>query len=205
MPFIPVANTIEAEMRYAMAAQRVENTLYFRPTVGNDDPSLIGLGNALLLWFNNFMDVAMPAAVQLREIHMTDLSSATAPVHTTIPPTPGLFGARPGDLSPNNVSLCTSFRTANRGRSFRGRNYLCGIVTDDVVNSTVEDPLVTDVTAAYAALLAAPFATDWEWVIVSRFTDNAPRVAGVATPVTSVVVVDRTVDSARRRLPGRGL
>jgi len=31
-----------------------------------------------------------------------------------------------------------------------------------------------------------------------------PRTAGVVTPISNVIVVDRVLDSQRRRLPGRG-
>jgi hypothetical protein len=45
---------------------------------------------------------------------------------------------------------------------------------------------------------------------VSRYsgigTDGKPipRTEGIATPVTQVVITDHTIDSQRRRLPGRG-
>jgi len=44
-----------------------------------------------------------------------------------------------------------------------------------------------------------------DWVVVSRFHDNAPRTAGVVSFINAATVVDATVDSQRRRLPGRGL
>jgi hypothetical protein len=39
---------------------------------------------------------------------------------------------------------------------------------------------------------------------VSRYANGAPRTVGIATPVTSVVLVDQRVDSQRRRLVGIG-
>ena len=65
---------------------------------------------------------------------------------------------------------------------------------------------------AYNGILTTVTATPspWVWVIVSRYSGvdgdgrPVPRVAGVTTPVTNVVAVDGTVDSMRRRLPGRG-
>jgi hypothetical protein len=204
MPFVPVANVFMAEVRMLAAGQQIENTLYFRPDPTGAATSMADLGADLLLWWNNDYAPAIPADITLREIHITDLSSATSGVHTQPAPTPAPAGDRVSALLPNNATLCVSFRTALRGRSFRGRNYLAGLGEVDVTLSTVSAGLQGDVLAAYNALLATPITDNWIWVVVSRFSGGAPRPSGVVTEVTSVVIVDPVVDSQRRRLPGRG-
>lgn len=210
MPFIPVANTFLAEIRMLCAGQQIENTLYFRPQVESDDPSLAALGAHLLVWWNNFYAVAIPTAVSLREIHITDLTTATSAVHTQPAPAPAPTGDRPTAVLPNQDTLAISFRTALRGRSFRGRNYLAALAEGDVTESTVNAAVQVDALAAYNNLLTGPIVADFEWVVVSRYSgvDAAgkpiPRAAGIATPVVSVVIVDPIVDSQNRRLPGRG-
>lgn len=210
MPFVPVPNTFLAEVRMLCAGQQIENTLYFSPQVAADDPSMANLGALLLTWWNTFYAVAIPTAVELREIHITDLSSATGGVHTQPAPAPGPTGDRISPVLPNQDTLSISFRTAVRGRSFRGRNYLAALGEGDVTESIVNAAVQTDALAAYNALLAAPIVADFQWVVVSRYSgvDAAgkpiPRAVGIATPVVSVVIVDAVVDSQNRRLPGRG-
>jgi hypothetical protein len=120
-----------------------------------------------------------------------------------------------GDLNdaplPNNVTLTVSFRTANRGRSFRGRNYVVGLGETQVAGNTVAPSVITAFDGIYSQLLASPVAAIATWVVVSRFSgvdpvtkEPIPRVTGIATPITSVTVVDNVVDSQRRRLPKRG-
>lgn len=210
MPFVPVPNTFEAEIRMLCAGQRIENTLYFRPQVEGDDPSLSNLGASLLIWWNTFYAVCIPTEVTLREIHITNLTTATSPIHTQPAPAPAPTGDRITPVLPNNATLAVSFRTGARGRSFRGRNYLAALAEGDVVESTVSAALQVDVLAAYNALLAPAISDNFQWVVVSRYSgvdaegDPIPRTTGIATDVLSVVIVDPIVDSQRRRLPGRG-
>jgi len=73
-------------------------------------------------------------------------------------------------------------------------------------------PFMADMIAAYSQLLVggAALPVGWEWVVVSRYSgtdvndDPVPRVTGIATLVSNVLFTNNTVDSQRRRLPGRG-
>jgi hypothetical protein len=203
MPFIPVAGVAQAEIRMTWDDQKVENTLYFdfgtTPTSGD----LTTLGTDLLAWWTANIAPLTNQDVQLREIYLTDLTSATGAAVTVVPASP-LFGEVNLDSLPNNVALCVSFRTAFRGRSFRGRNYVVGLSENQVSGSHVIETVSEQFVTAYEQLLSGGHAVSQTWVVVSRFTGNAPRTAGVATPIDTVLVVDSTVDSQRRRLPGRG-
>jgi hypothetical protein len=210
MPFVPVAETVLAEIRMTLDSQEIENTLYFglgaTPAVG----AMVTLTNDLFDWWTGNIAPQMSDQVQLREIVLTSLETATGPQVSFSPPT-AETGALSSPVLPSNVAITVSFRTALRGRSFRGRNYFPGLTDSQVSGNTVSSVSVLAIRDAYAALLASPVADDGQWVAVSRFSGvdpvtglPIPRVAGVATPITSVVVVDATVDSQRRRLPGRG-
>jgi len=110
-----------------------------------------------------------------------------------------------GDLLPGNCSLSISFRTAGRGRSSRGRNYFVGLVESQVNGDVVNGGNVDAYQTLYEELIGAgSVVTGWQWVVVSRFFNGAPRTAGLAQPVTAVVVVDSFIDSMRSRLLGRG-
>lgn len=204
MAYVPVSGVWEAQMRMTLHDQLIENTLYFQKTgLGAADP--VPLANALLVWWNASYAAPLSSELSLREIYLTDLTRQDAATYTQAAPTPHPVG---GDLDvavPTNCALCVSFRSAARGRSARGRNYVPGLGEASVNQSRVSQTKVDAVKAAYQGLFTALGGLPWTWVIVSRFTAGAPRPAGVVYPVTSVTIVDNVIDSQRRRLPGRGV
>jgi len=149
-------------------------------------------------------------AVQLVEVVVTDMSSLTGGQVSFSPPI-GEFGGKGGPPLPSNVSLSISFRTALRGRSFRGRNYVVGLAVDDQLDQNSIKPTVMSAWVdAYTELIALASGAGATWIVASRFSGvdgdghPVPRAAGVTTPITNVVATDNTIDSQRRRLPGRG-
>jgi hypothetical protein len=211
MPFVPVVNTAEVELRYLWDGQQVENTLYFENRDAIDLTGMLDLTNALESWWNDNLAPITSDTVTLKEIVVTDLTTATAPSLVT-PALVDSVGTHSINSLPNNVSLCVSFRTAARGRSFRGRNYFVGLCEDQVTANTVAGATVTALQDAYNLLSGAgTLAANWTWSVVSRFSGMGgtprrptPRTTGVITPITSALVVDPIIDSMRRRLPGRG-
>jgi hypothetical protein len=211
MPFIPVTATVEVELRYLLDDQHIENTLYFELTGTPAADSMLNLLNGVESWWIDNMAPIMPTAVSLVELVATSLSSATGP-QVTVAPVGGDLGLVPQEPLPNNCSLAVSFRTALRGRSFRGRNYVPALGEGQVAGNIVSPGVVTALQDAYTQILTMVTTLDeqWDWVVVSRYSGvdsdgkPIPRVAGVTTPVTTVVIVDPVIDSMRRRLPGRG-
>jgi len=210
MAFVPVANTVEFEIRMLLDGQKVENTLYFGRNFVPTAAQMLAFAQVLAEWWAENVADYTGTGVDLVEVYATDLTSATGPTATYVPPT-SITGNVDSDTLPNNVSIVASFRTASRGRSYRGRNYIVGLTEGAVTKSTVEDATITAILAAYDQLLSIGTGTGWAWYIVSRFSGvdpdtgkPIPRAVGVRTPVTSVVVVDPVTDSQRRRLPGRG-
>jgi len=210
MPFVPVPNTCMAEMRMLVDGQKVENTLAFR-FPGEVTEALLGDVGAMVesFWINHY-GPNVSASVSYRETVVTDLSSATGP-QVTVVPALALAGEVSGTSLPNNMALTISFRTNSRGRSFRGRNYILGIPESHRLG--INSMLPTEVAhwvEDYTALITEAAGAAAEWVVVSRFSGvdtlgkPIPRTTGLATPVTAVTVVDNTLDSQRRRLPGRG-
>jgi hypothetical protein len=211
MPFVPVPNAAMVEIRYLLDGQQIENTLYFESGAAITQPSLLALVGAVFDWWQTNLQPLLPLALQLAEISATDLTSATGPQASLVPAVDEL-GAVNSPQLPNNVSLAVSFRTALRGRSFRGRNFYPALWEAGVDENTVQPTIITAIHSAYTALIGDTGVSDagFDWVVVSRFSgvDSAgkpiPRITGVATIITTVVIVDPTIDSMRRRLPGRG-
>lgn len=203
MAFVPVANTLMIEFRMTVADQQVENTLYARAPAPPSYNGAVALAGILETWWETYMAPTLSQGISLHEIYITDLTSANSftVTHTVSPVIPGTVA---NAVLPNNVALAVSFRTAQRGRSYRGRNYICGLAENQVTDSTVNGAVSTALIGAYNQFKIALDAEIYEWVVVSRYSAGQPRTNGIATPVTAVAVVDLTVDSQRRRLPGRG-
>ena len=210
MPFVPVLNTVLVEIRMLLDSQRVENTLYFSSGSPPSSPAMATLGNNIIAWWLENIAPITSTGVVVREVVVTDLTSDIGPQVTVVPATP-LAGLVADETLPNNVSIAVSFRTEQRGRSFRGRNYFVGLTDGFVNGNNVLGTFADDLVAAYDLLNTTPFAPTWTWSVVSRFSgvdpvtgDPIPRATGVITPITTVLVTDFTVDTQRRRLPGRG-
>lgn len=204
MPFVPVADTLMAELRFISQGQKIENTLYFQGSAGVSSSLASDLGDALISWWDTQFQPITSDTMSLVEVFVTDLTTDTS---FTVSDTAGLplTGASTTEALPANVAHCVSFRTAQRGRSARGRNYVAGMTEADTNGSLISSTIVADHVTAYTILLGAgAFVPGLEWVVVSRFHNGAPRVAGLAIPITNVLSVDAVVDSQRRRLPGRG-
>jgi hypothetical protein len=210
MPFVPVNDTIEAEVRMLLDNQKIENTLYFKKSGGWDIASATGIGNDILLWWTTLYSVFVSSAVTLREIYITDLETPTGFTVTIPAPAPAPAGARGAAALPNNVCLTVSFRTNARGRSFRGRNYISGFAEDQVVLNTVDSGTLSDIVDGYEGLFTVASDATSSWVVVSRFSgvdtdgEPIPRLSGLTTNISAVLIVDAIVDSQRRRLPTRG-
>jgi hypothetical protein len=204
MAFIPVADTVLAELRFDYFGQKIENTLYFRKLGGSSVAQAIGLMNDLLVWWTSLLSNYLSEDISLRELNVTDLSSASGYSVSQAAPTPNPTGQVVASGLPGNVAICVSFRTPNRGRSFRGRNYVAGLAETQVTGNTLDATRVAGILGSYQGIPSSIVSSAWDWVVVSRFSGGAPRAAGVATDVTSVVIVDDFVDSQRRRLTGRG-
>jgi hypothetical protein len=109
---------------------------------------------------------------------------------------------------PNNVAACMTLSTGLAGRGGRGRMYVGGITRDAVQNSSFFPNFANTLNAAFQSGLLVRFSetgnTSMRLVIYSQFQNNQPRPQALLTDVTAISMRDNTVDSQRRRLPGRG-
>lgn len=204
MAFVPVPMTAQVDVVYLWNGQRVENTLYFRST--SDEPNENNMNDLLVtlanLWVNGLMELLAETIVlillEARSLHVQNGPVASFAL------SPGVPGSIAGEANPGNCAWTVTFATSLAGRSFRGRNYVAGIPQGSVAESTVSQTFADNVLAHYELVRTTLPANEWQWCVVSRYTNGAPRVVGVATPITSVRYFDLTTDSQRRRLPGRG-
>lgn len=197
--YVPVPQTFMAEMRYLWNGENCENTLYFKLRAGATDTTVAGLADMLYNWQDQELRPLQVATCALVEVYLTDLTTQTSPTYSLTPPTPS-GGQLPGPSHANSVCPVVTFKTAQRGRSSRGRNYFPGIGEEQVAASTISSTYLTALDAAYSLLLAPAFSPNWEWHVVSRYSAGQPRAVGVALPVQAVVITSPLVGSQRGRV-----
>lgn len=207
MVYIPVPDTAQVEMVALMAGQRTQWVLHYKKDpVGNYDvPALSDLAAALVAAINGASVKGLfPTTWSLIEVRAIDMEDQFGPAVSASSGLP-IVGTRAGGQLPNNVALVLTKRTSARGRSFRGRLYFGPLVEADVTDNTVSGAIVTSIIGNLGAVLLTVVGASFthRLQVVSRFTNNAARVTGIATQVTGWTS-DGIVDSQRRRLPGRG-
>jgi hypothetical protein len=203
MAFIPVVNCVMAELRFTLDGQKVENTLYFQRASAWTAPLGVLLGDHLYTWWVDNMAASLTDSLTLDSVHVTDLTAVDGFAVDFVPDVAetGVVGAT---SVPNNCAICISFRTEARGRTGRGRNYIMGMPQTHVTLNTLDTADGIAFVAAYNALPTVAGASAATWVVVSRFLDSLPRDVGITRSITTVILLDLTIDSQRRRLPGRG-
>jgi hypothetical protein len=207
MASVPVSNTAQVELLYTLGGEGIENTLYFEFPATITLADLTELKGALSTWWTDEMQEHFALSLGLHAIRLTDLTSPTSP-GVELPVSPVKTGLVNADPLPNNVAPCISFRTALRGRSFRGRNYLSGLPDTVQSGNTIQDGVLGGLQVAYNELLDLAAAVGCTWVVVSRYSGihavtkkPIPRASGITTPVVAASFADNIVDSQRRRLP----
>lgn len=203
MPFVPTPNVALCELNYDWDGQRVNNTLWFENQGVEFDITTLGtLANALSTYWQGSMMLELSNQITFRGVIAYAQFSDTAPaVASAGVSVDGLVG---DSTQANNVSWAVKFNTAARGRSGRGRNFVPGIPKASIVRNTVDAAFASNILLVYNNILVEPTLADFAWVVVSHFSGGAPRAAGLVQAVTGATYSDLTVDSQRRRLPGRG-
>jgi len=200
MAFVPASNVLQVEIRGSLNGIPVETTQYHQ----HAGSIVVGDVDDLFDWYQaEFLpDYLAPLGIEYKvnELYGTDLTSASAPTYSLVF-SPQLEGGEASAAVPGNVAACISFRTANRGRSARGRNYVPGLLESDVSGNGMDLTLVNTLVAAYELMLGGgTYPLGWTWGVLSRFLNLSPRVAGLFQVITDVLSTNLTVESQRGRL-----
>lgn len=199
MVYQPVENTVMVELRATLNGEPIENTLYF---FSEDGVTLTNMGVLAAYvddwWFAEMKSLISPAYVY-RETYITDLTTETGPTLTSTA-NAALTGSNVnGSALPGNVAFALSFRTPNRGRSGRGRNYIGGLTEGDVTANSLATSRADSFRDAYSAFLSEAL-FPYRWVVVSRYHDGVLRSEGLVQPVSTVLYTDLKIDTMRGRL-----
>jgi len=222
LPFIPVEHTAEAVMKFTRNGQQLRTVLHFKKGDASEFTS------AELAVLGNGMNTAWVAHMRSTHDELTFYNGCTVQSLTAedaggvdVPLTADTQGTGvSGTPLPNNVTAAIKKLTGLRGRSFRGRIYHIGIASGYLADvghlsaGTVTAYLnqwelffaeIHALAGAFVHVVVSRYSGVENVIVGGRYKRQAiPRDAGVATPVTSLQM-DATLDSQRRRLPGRGL
>jgi len=205
MASVPVANTAAVHVRGSVDGQFTENLLFYKFIDVITDGDLTSLVNAVAAVVLSDWVPLLSGEWVGREVYARDLTSGSG-LEATDTSIFGEVGTASGGGLPNNATIALARKTGLAGRSNRGRVFWQALATSqqataNTLNSTVGLNIIDALEAADAAAIIL----DWTPVVVSLFTGGAPRVAGVATPITSWSLTNLVLDSRQRRLPGRGM
>lgn len=200
MVYVPAANVLQVELRGVLNGQPVETVQYYKNTgaIASTD------ADDLFDWYeSDFIPALVPeaaAGMSWTEIYGTDLTTSSSPTYSRIL-SPAVVGTGASPALPASDTCCVSFRTAGRGRSSRGRNYVPGLQEGQATGNDVGLSTINALVAAYELLLGGGgFPAQWDWVTVSRVVAGVARVAALVLPILDVLSTDITVDSQRGRL-----
>lgn len=160
------------------------------------------IGTAIKAMFtSSTLGAQIGTAVALANIGLRDIRTAnTAEFLDSGGPVAGTLA---GDLLPPQTALCITLRTAQAGRSFRGRVYLPGF--GEGVNTATGAASGGGASIAFVSGVKTNLITSGlDLGVLSRPAPDAiPPRAGFITTVTSVVCRDLVWDTQRRRaIPG---
>lgn len=202
-PFIPFANCAEILIEGTLASQAADLTLACRkgsPFAGTD---LQDIADLVAGWVVNTLLDFISDDYSANSVKVTDLTTQFSPVAFSTAGLPA-NGAVTGIPVPNNVAAVVSFATNNRGRSFRGRNYIPGAPSAELqTTSEFQSTYAASLAGAYQDLADGLGVAGFDHVILSRQENGVRRTTGVATRVTEYL--GRTpVGTQRRRVIGHG-
>lgn len=204
LPYIPFANCAEVVQQFTLGDQVVMLTNGVRKSSAFSGSDL----SDILAVFRDFWDTKLHFLVTEELIagvaKITDLTTVDAPIVEELvgPPTNGAVTTVP---VPNNGAMVVSFKTALRGRSFRGRNYVPSLPAAALATtSTWTTDTLTAMTEAYEYLGAQLALAGFQHVILSRQNDGERRTTGVATAVVTYIA-RAAIGTQRRRVIGRGV
>lgn len=200
MPFQSVPNTAELVIHGDIGGQGIANVIGFQYAgsyvQGNIDALAILadsiIGTDYLPLVSSGVNYTSCEVRGLNSI--TDLSgSANA-------------GAGPGSAVgtgiPANNTFCVTLRSANTGRSARGRFYAWPTVAQNYsAPSILLATYGNDLVSMLLSLKTSAASIGWFMVVISRFSLGVKRPVGVVFPIASIAYRNLIGDSQRHRLP----
>lgn len=202
-PFVPAQYVCKVDMCFTQGGQKVMNVFNYLHLGGAPtEVSMTVLAGLMKTWWDTYMKAQVPNNVSLRLIRVTDLTEQHAPGIEYSLGLPIVGTNATTHQLPNSTTFAIKWGTGYRGRSFRGRTYHVGLYADVCSDAnTLGAAYIATMTTAYSQLIDLD--ENHTFVVVSRKQAGVWLTSADCTPITALTI-DATIDSQRRRLPGRG-
>jgi hypothetical protein len=178
-----------------ITGQEYLNVLNFKaPGASVSAADCAAVNTLVVTWWNNnyrHMCAILVVGRQVVSTGMDVFPAAQASQALAFP------GDRAGVINTSATTLAVKFATGVASRRHRGRHYAFPAVENDVAGDQFTSAYVTALVGVWDNLIAAAQTAGYPLVIAS-LADAALYL------VSTAIAVDATVDSQRRRLPGRG-
>lgn len=202
MPVYDVPGLMRLEMHYLFQGEHCMNTFWIKSNINETSPLLEQeLAGTFKNWFSSEVRPLSSSTLVLYEIVVKELR----PDGIAILYTDGLpiTGEKTEEALPNNVALAVHWGTGLVGRSRHGRTFHMGLCIDQVTSNHCD--VASAIQTVYDNLRTAldNITLNVEFSVVSFVAAKAWRRDVLVTPISGVAV-ESTLDSQRRRLPGRG-
>jgi hypothetical protein len=182
LPFIPFLDCADLVIHFTQQTSLWLLTMGFKYAGPVGVPELTTLTGAIDLWISGFLAAQIESTTTIDFIKATGLTTAADPVITVPASTPA--GTLVGNVLTAQAAMCVTFHTANRGRSYRGRNFVAARVHGDLQTVTTWTAVrQAAIQNAYNNLPGIVAPTGWTQCILSRQNNSVRRLVGVATPV----------------------
>jgi hypothetical protein len=199
MVFIPATRVLQVNMIGTYLGRPFENTIYLKRETAIDDSGWADVVSWVELDLLDNLISGASDQMAYTQLIGVDLTSETAPVYSALfePPLAGDAG---GAALPGSIAACISFVTGGRGKSSRGRNYLCGLTESQVTANLIDTSTLDARVGNYDDFRTGTHKpVDWDWGVLSRYHNKLPRSAGLFQVITGVKSTSYRVDSMRRR------
>lgn len=203
MAFQSVPNTAIAVCHGVMNGQQIANTFYGEFPSGYVESDLQEFADVVDSVWGGVITPLLNAAYEYTGTEVRGLEDAID-LSATADAEAGVGGAS-GTVLSNNAALSVKRRSNQTGRGARGRIYIPGISTGSLESqNTVSTAFADAIEAGLNGMNDLMDAAGIVPVIVHRTAAGVPLTVAVLFTIVEWVVVDRVIDSMRRRLPGRG-
>jgi hypothetical protein len=203
MPFVPVPNGAEVSLHGKLSGQDAVTTFNVTKPGSWDASNLDTLTAAVDTFWNATLKALMSTSYQYLFTRARDMRTVIG-FQSENGDHAG-FGTETGVALPNNSTIAIARKSGMTGRSSNGRIFWPGMTQDMLVDDNhVNDTWSAAATGALNTLSDLFDSLSWTEVIVQRSAAGVPLAEAVVWTVAEYIMVDKVLDSMRRRLPGRG-
>lgn len=137
--------------------------------------------------------------VGITKVEAVNLTTAFSEklIHTTGLP---IYGTSGYSSQPQNVTMCVSWHTGGRGKSFNGRTYHVGLPQNVAFQGELHNSDRIDLEAAWGALIPALNDGLHQFIVLSYVQNGIHLSEAARYPITNCTI-DPYLDSQKRRLP----